>query len=370
METDSDSDGSHISATPPRRRPSPRRPLPPELSHSSSSCAGAAPVERRETPKVRSTPSMSTKKEIQIERPKIGLPDSSDSFLSLPNCSKLPFAPVKIPCWNSPAACLSNSVMSRKAYFASERFEQSDQTTKNPLYPAKIGNDDVAGRNGYSKDLDSEISLDILTNVEVGKTENFQVNDQFVGDQVIEDGSFKAQNKSARIPKTHPNWISGPSGMTMKEEPKRFKSSSEGNFVRLNLNTFGRKKFRYRNAKKKFAPSRFPSSRKTAQGGKRGGTSNPGSCSTETDCLDSGLFSRPEKSVECDGSALEEVILSIRENPSEKNLQKLLKLTHGYDSFREGQLVAIKQILDGKSTMLVLPTGAGKTLCYQVYIPS
>ncbi|KAL5552486.1 hypothetical protein UlMin_039887, partial [Ulmus minor] len=41
-------------------------------------------------------------------------------------------------------------------------------------------------------------------------------------------------------------------------------------------------------------------------------------------------------------------------------------LTHGHDSFRDGQLEAIKMVLAGKSSMLVLPTGTGKSLCYQL----
>ncbi|KAK1318096.1 ATP-dependent DNA helicase Q-like 5 [Acorus calamus] len=43
-----------------------------------------------------------------------------------------------------------------------------------------------------------------------------------------------------------------------------------------------------------------------------------------------------------------------------------MKLTHGYDCFREGQLEAIRGVLLGESMMLVLPTGAGKSLCYQL----
>lgn len=38
----------------------------------------------------------------------------------------------------------------------------------------------------------------------------------------------------------------------------------------------------------------------------------------------------------------------------------------GYDSFRLGQEVVINAILDGRDILAVMPTGAGKSLCYQV----
>ncbi|RWR96906.1 ATP-dependent DNA helicase Q-like protein 5 isoform X1 [Cinnamomum micranthum f. kanehirae] len=61
-----------------------------------------------------------------------------------------------------------------------------------------------------------------------------------------------------------------------------------------------------------------------------------------------------------------QAVMAVRDDPSDENLKKLLKLTHGYDSFRKGQLEAIKQVVAGQSTMLVLLTGAGKSLCYQL----
>lgn len=46
--------------------------------------------------------------------------------------------------------------------------------------------------------------------------------------------------------------------------------------------------------------------------------------------------------------------------------RRLLKEKFGYSSFRHEQEGAIGRILSGKNSLVIFPTGAGKSLCYQV----
>ena len=47
-------------------------------------------------------------------------------------------------------------------------------------------------------------------------------------------------------------------------------------------------------------------------------------------------------------------------------MQETLSHYFGYETFRPGQKEIITKILDHRNTLGVLPTGGGKSLCYQV----
>ncbi len=53
-------------------------------------------------------------------------------------------------------------------------------------------------------------------------------------------------------------------------------------------------------------------------------------------------------------------------NPTLEEAREALKQFWGYDSFRAGQERAIQSVLSGNDTLVLFPTGGGKSLCYQV----
>ena len=53
-------------------------------------------------------------------------------------------------------------------------------------------------------------------------------------------------------------------------------------------------------------------------------------------------------------------------NGLDQQLHSTLKTYFGYDTFRPEQETIIRQILSGRDVFAVMPTGAGKSLCYQL----
>lgn len=49
-----------------------------------------------------------------------------------------------------------------------------------------------------------------------------------------------------------------------------------------------------------------------------------------------------------------------------KTVKEILRSVFGYNQFREGQEAIISNVLSGRNTFVVMPTGGGKSLCYQV----
>ena len=49
-----------------------------------------------------------------------------------------------------------------------------------------------------------------------------------------------------------------------------------------------------------------------------------------------------------------------------ENCRQLLQEIYGYDRFRPGQEEIIRSALEGRDSLVIMPTGSGKSLCYQI----
>jgi ATP-dependent DNA helicase RecQ len=53
-------------------------------------------------------------------------------------------------------------------------------------------------------------------------------------------------------------------------------------------------------------------------------------------------------------------------NVTELTIKDALKKFFGFNSFKREQEAIIKNVLDGNHTFVIMPTGGGKSLCYQL----
>ena len=55
-----------------------------------------------------------------------------------------------------------------------------------------------------------------------------------------------------------------------------------------------------------------------------------------------------------------------REKKAPKELENVLNQYFGYSGFRGKQLEAIEAVLSGRDCFCLMPTGGGKSMCYQI----
>ncbi|PIN26121.1 ATP-dependent DNA helicase [Handroanthus impetiginosus] len=326
MESDSDSDGSHISATPPAPAPPPLSALRTILLSSIKS--------RAKTSTSTSTTSRTILKP-RISKKKSNPPPEPDPFQPLPQdkppiLSNLPF---QIKSANSPRDKNASGMLLHGGHCASK-------------FASFI--------NAQGKNLNFE--ADNLDEMKSGVTVESAAVGDLVKDEVVGKGLTieKVRKNLGVIGGNDSNLVTG----------KRAKCVSEGNFVKLNINGYGRKRFKYKNKRTGFTSSnRRRKYSRNNKGNKKVREEESGVVDEEGLIVDIG---KGHERLNFDAELIEEAVMSVRSEASDENLLKLLKMTHGHDSFRDGQLEAIKMVLLGTSTMLVLPTGAGKSLCYQL----
>ncbi|KAJ0235453.1 ATP-dependent DNA helicase Q-like 5 [Hirschfeldia incana] len=317
MDSDSDSDGSHISATPPRdpfppplqKQVSPRPPPPPQQ---------VPPVSRKAPPH----------------------PSSSSSRSKKPKTPTQPHPPIH----SEEEAPLPSSHPPPPSLFTDLPFRICESSTRSK----------PAGSSSYVSSFHRLPSAS-LASEDTSKSES----QSSEVDHVLPELPHLPIVPPKPVRRKPPNLITDSVASQPVKAPVVFRSGGEGNFVKLNLNGKRGKKF----------PSKYKSASKSrskfAYRGKRYKKSEPGGEEEDESWLEEESDLQRD---EADGfiSSVDDAVLAVKSEASDENLTKLLSLVYGYDSYRDGQLQAIKMVLSGSSTMLVLPTGAGKSLCYQI----
>lgn len=372
MDSDSDSDGSHISSTPPRHPPPP-----PQFSSRRALLATA-----KSRTQAKNTSAISTKSSRPLLRPKTSTKKPTKSkddttIQSQQNLSDLPFHihPNDTVC--------SEALPSGGSFYS--KFASSSRTQETPIQnppspptfsdlPFQIhrsANAAVLSHDNSSGEVLPAGGLCLPKFASFSKTHktflNFEpVEADSIDSRLVQENEKEAVESGCRTKaaRKHPNLIRSNVSSTSSLPVKKVKCANEGNFVRLNINGYGKKfasKFKRRNFNSSSGKKFYRRwKKKVGVEGKKG---ENGLCDEEGLVVE--VKGRGER-LDFDAELIEEAVMRVRNEASDENLLRLLKLTYGYDSFRDGQLETLKMVLSGKSTMLVLPTGAGKSLCYQL----
>ncbi|KAK8699440.1 hypothetical protein V6N13_115527 [Hibiscus sabdariffa] len=329
MDSDSDSDGSHVSATPPRdplpppRRP-PQPPPKPTSSSSSKSTAKIKPSSHSDTIFKPKKPSSSKHDKVKPKPKPKPVPEPEPEPIQQPDLpspvGNFPFQIRRLSDQSHPIS-VGRSLETLPAGFFSTR------------------------RASFSKFSKSSLNFEPESTPEITSEPKIKGS----------DGSGSAKTFSKKLP----NLIRGDAPLP---EVKLQKRSEEGNFVKLNFRGFKRK-FTAKGKKMNSYSYKSKYFRRSKRRVKP-------EVDTGSLCDEEGLVSDIKQQLKAEKlsrfESVEAAVSAVRNEVSDENLLRLLKAMYGYDSFRDGQLEAIKMVLAGKSAMLVLPTGAGKSLCYQI----
>ncbi|RWR96884.1 ATP-dependent DNA helicase Q-like protein 5 isoform X1 [Cinnamomum micranthum f. kanehirae] len=349
METDSDSDSSHISATPPRKPSNPNYSgLPATLPSQNPRVRVRARVSPLSKPK---PPPPSKHKTLNPKPSQPKSPPDPHSTVSPPDLSTFSPKIRRLSTQSSATSSAPGSIDQLPAgYFSNSTSFCSRFKSRKLSFETEQG-------------ADSGVSVASASRSEI---ENGECD---AGPAEIRARPDLDGSRVGAV-RMHPNSISV--GKCVVAAPvKRPKCVNEGNFVRLNINGYNRKFSRKgggRNCSSSASGRKLHWRKKGKGRVKNEKETKMGSGFGDDEGLVMEVVQQQQEQ-RC-GSLVSELVnqavMAVRDDPSDENLKKLLKLTHGYDSFRKGQLEAIKQVVAGQSTMLVLPTGAGKSLCYQL----
>ncbi|XP_022945198.1 ATP-dependent DNA helicase Q-like 5 isoform X1 [Cucurbita moschata] len=345
-DSDSDSDASHISATPPRDSnppPPPSSSVTPFTSAFNAKCKFS-----KATSSLARTRSKPGKHSSRVAKPSPPPDTKPSEEESLPDWTPLPTLPYQI----------------RRASDQSRGVSSSESIE---MLPAGFFSKSSSFLKFRGSCLNFETSEDNRPLSELSQQNNVEteVAGCSMADWGSKDNSFIPGNP-VKLVRKYPNLI----GAHVPAPPVKVrKCGGEGNFVKLNLNGRKRKFTKKFNRRKYGERSSYRSHRRTKMN-----LNNEDCHETASFCDEDGLVTEttqhPQKQgnggAKFDPVSIEETLSNVRNDPSDDNLVQLLKLAYGYDSFQEGQLETIKMVLAGKSTMVVLPTGAGKSICYQI----